>query len=231
MGCRRRERRPGPGRSSDRISAVDEDRPDTTLLVLLAPGLRLVVVGINPSRYSVAAGHYSRPANSFWWLLAASGLTDRVLDPTEDHELPGLGIGLTDLVKTPTSTARELPADAFVGVLAGAAGCRRAGGGAVQRQRRIAARAWTRAWFRPAQRPCGLGRSCRGAVRAVEFGVGPTLATSVTGGVPRGSPAGLPRMRFLQPVRSTSKDLEQAPSSLGCRCPRSFARVTSVFVG
>jgi double-stranded uracil-DNA glycosylase len=101
---------------------VDEDGPGRalkTLPDLLAPGLRLVVVGINPSLYSVAAGHYyARPSNDFWRLLAASGLTDRVLEPTEDRELLGLGIGLTDLVKTPTDTADELPAGVFAGALA-----------------------------------------------------------------------------------------------------------------
>jgi hypothetical protein len=42
-----------------------------TLPDLLAPGLRLVVVEINPSLYSVAVGHYhARPGNDFWKLLA-----------------------------------------------------------------------------------------------------------------------------------------------------------------
>jgi double-stranded uracil-DNA glycosylase len=99
---------------------VDAVRVTTTLPDLLEPGLRLVVVGINPSRYSAAAGHYyARPGNDFWRLLAASGLTDRVLDPAEDQRLPSLGIGLTDLVKIPTGRAGELPPAAFVGALDG----------------------------------------------------------------------------------------------------------------
>jgi TDG/mug DNA glycosylase family protein len=49
-------------------------QPPATLPDLLRPGLRLVVVGINPSLYSVAVGHYyARPGNDFWrlWPRAA----------------------------------------------------------------------------------------------------------------------------------------------------------------
>jgi double-stranded uracil-DNA glycosylase len=93
-------------------------QPPATLPDLLRPGLRLVVVGINPSLYSVAVGHYyARPGNDFWKLLAESGLTGRVFAPSEDRELPGLGIGLTDLVKTPSNNFDELPSAAFAGAL------------------------------------------------------------------------------------------------------------------
>jgi double-stranded uracil-DNA glycosylase len=112
-------RAPPPGAARATMPGVaDGVSGVTTLPDLLAPGLRLVVVGINPSRYSAAAGHYyARPGNDFWRLLATSGLTERVLDPAEDHDLPRLGIGLTDLVKTPTGRAEELPAAAFAGAL------------------------------------------------------------------------------------------------------------------
>jgi TDG/mug DNA glycosylase family protein len=93
-------------------------QPPATLPDLLRPGLRLVVVGINPSLYSVAVGHYyARPGNDFWKLLAESGLTGRVFAPSEDRELPGLGIGLTDLVKTPSNNFDELPSAVFAGAL------------------------------------------------------------------------------------------------------------------
>lgn len=92
--------------------------PPATLPDLLRPELRLVVVGINPSLYSVAVGHYyARPGNDFWKLLAESGVTDRVFAPSEDRELPGLGIGLTDLVKTPSNKFDELPSAVFAGAL------------------------------------------------------------------------------------------------------------------
>ena len=38
-----------------------------TLPDLLAPGIELLFVGINPSLYSARAGHYyARPGNMFW---------------------------------------------------------------------------------------------------------------------------------------------------------------------
>ena len=54
---------------------------------LLAPGLRAVMVGINPGRVSAAAGsHFANPRNDFWRLLAESGLTNAALRTT-----PGSG--------------------------------------------------------------------------------------------------------------------------------------------
>jgi TDG/mug DNA glycosylase family protein len=92
--------------------------PPATLPDLLAPGVRLVVVGINPGLYSVGQGHYyARPSNDFWKLLADVGLTERALAPSEDGELPRLGIGLTDLVKQPSNNFDELPSATFAGAL------------------------------------------------------------------------------------------------------------------
>lgn len=67
----------------------------------LAPGLRVVVVGTAAGECSAARGHYyAGPGNDFWAYLHQSGLTPRRLAPQEDASLPGLGIGLSDLVKT-----------------------------------------------------------------------------------------------------------------------------------
>lgn len=42
--------------------------------------------------------YYESPGNSFWESLHLSGLSPRRLRPDEDHLLPSLGLGLTDLV-------------------------------------------------------------------------------------------------------------------------------------
>ena len=42
--------------------------------------------------------YYEGAGNSFWQSLHLSGLSPRQLRPEEDHLLPGLGLGLTDLV-------------------------------------------------------------------------------------------------------------------------------------
>jgi TDG/mug DNA glycosylase family protein len=83
-----------------------------TIPDVLAPGLRVVFVGINPGLYSGAVGHhFARPGNRFWKALHASGFTERLLDPFEDAELPRYGLGITNLVARATATAAELTTD------------------------------------------------------------------------------------------------------------------------
>ena len=78
---------------------------------VLAPGLDLVFVGINPGLYSAAVGHhFARPGNRFWKALQLAGITDRLWSPSEDGNLPSLGIGITNLVARPTAAAAELSA-------------------------------------------------------------------------------------------------------------------------
>jgi TDG/mug DNA glycosylase family protein len=66
---------------------------------LLAPDLRVVIVGTIAARDRAAREHYyAGRGTAFWLLLHEAGLTPRRLDPSEDHCLPSYGIGLTDLV-------------------------------------------------------------------------------------------------------------------------------------
>jgi double-stranded uracil-DNA glycosylase len=79
---------------------------------LLAPGLRVLFCGINPSLYSAAVGHhFARPGNRFWPTLHAAGFTSRRLSPAEEKELLAAGYGITNLVARATATADELSAD------------------------------------------------------------------------------------------------------------------------
>ena len=85
-----------------------------TLPDLLGPGVRLLFVGFNPSLRAARLGrYYAGRNNRFWDLLAASGLTPRKLGYEEDHLLPGMGIGITDLVKRPTRAASDVTAAEF----------------------------------------------------------------------------------------------------------------------
>lgn len=80
-----------------------------TLPDLLAPGIDLLFVGINPSLYSARAGHYyARPGNLFWRCLHEAGLTPVRLQPEEDRRVLEWGIGITDCVKRPTLAAVEV---------------------------------------------------------------------------------------------------------------------------
>jgi double-stranded uracil-DNA glycosylase len=83
---------------------------------ILAPGLRCVFCGINPGRRSSAAGcHFANPRNDFWRLLADAGLTPRLLDPSEQWDLLGLGYGLTNAAYRTTKGSSDLRRADFAG--------------------------------------------------------------------------------------------------------------------
>jgi TDG/mug DNA glycosylase family protein len=76
---------------------------------LIARGLKVLFVGINPSLYSAAVGHhFARPGNRFWPALHAAGFTDRRLHPSEGRLLLGNGYGITNIADPATATADEL---------------------------------------------------------------------------------------------------------------------------
>lgn len=99
----------GPSKADLAAARNSQTVPD-----LVAPGLAVLFVGINPGLYSGAVGHhFARPGNRFWPALHRSGFTPRLLRPDEEAELLGLGIGLTKLVHRATATAAELTDDEF----------------------------------------------------------------------------------------------------------------------
>lgn len=83
-----------------------------TVKDVIAPGLKVLFCGINPGLYTAAIGHhFGRPGNRFWPALFAGGFTDRLLDPSEKHELLALGYGITNMVSRATLRADELTAE------------------------------------------------------------------------------------------------------------------------
>jgi TDG/mug DNA glycosylase family protein len=80
-----------------------------TVRDVIAPDLNVLFVGINPGLYSGAVGHhFARPGNRFWKTLHRAGFTDEVLSPFAERELPGRGVGITNLVTRATANADEL---------------------------------------------------------------------------------------------------------------------------
>lgn len=76
---------------------------------VIAPDLRILFVGINPSLYSAEVGHhFARAGNPFWRLLHAAGLTPELLRPEDDRRLLELGLGITNVCARPTRSAAEL---------------------------------------------------------------------------------------------------------------------------
>jgi TDG/mug DNA glycosylase family protein len=83
---------------------------------VLAPGLAIVFCGINPGVRSAAAGaHFANPRNDFWRLLHDSGLTPRLLEPHEQHNMLELGYGLINAAYRTTRGSGDLRRADFAG--------------------------------------------------------------------------------------------------------------------
>ncbi|HKX27596.1 MAG TPA: G/U mismatch-specific DNA glycosylase [Blastocatellia bacterium] len=92
------------------LAAAGRTVPD-----LIAPNLEVLFCGINPGLYTAAVGHhFARPGNRFWPTLHRAGFTDRLLAPSEEHELLGLGYGIASLVARATASAAELSNEEYV---------------------------------------------------------------------------------------------------------------------
>ena len=99
-----------------------------TLSDLLADELDIIFVGINPSLFSVAQGHYfARRSNRFWPCFSRSRLSQGArqalgverLEPAHDRALLTYGFGFTDLAKRASARATEVsPTEFAAGVAA-----------------------------------------------------------------------------------------------------------------
>jgi len=95
---------------------------EATLTDLLAHGLDVIFIGINPSLFSVAHGHYfARRSNRFWPCFSRSTLSEAArqalgverLEPAHDRALLDHGFGFTDLAKRASARASDLPPEEF----------------------------------------------------------------------------------------------------------------------
>jgi len=85
-----------------------------TIPDVIAPNLAVLFCGINPGLWSGATGqHFARPGNRFWPALHSAGFTARLYAPSEQHLLPPLGLGITNVVARATARADELTADEY----------------------------------------------------------------------------------------------------------------------
>jgi double-stranded uracil-DNA glycosylase len=80
----------------------------------LRKGMKLVIVGCNPTESSVRVGHYyAGRDNPFWPTLFDSGVVPEPFDYHDDKRVIEFGIGLTDLVKKPSKTSDVLTREDF----------------------------------------------------------------------------------------------------------------------
>ena len=82
------------------------DRPRYEHLRLtdaLEPGVKVILVGINPGVMSAVTGHhFAGPTNRFWGLLYESGIVPEPITHEDDVRLPEWGIGMTNLIARPS---------------------------------------------------------------------------------------------------------------------------------
>ncbi len=75
----------------------------------VAPGVRVLLVGINPGVRSAQTGHhFAGPSNRFWKLLFDSGLVPERIGYADDVRLPEWGLGITNLVARPSPGIDDL---------------------------------------------------------------------------------------------------------------------------
>jgi len=76
---------------------------------IVAPSLRVLFVGINPSLRSAAVGHhFAGPGNPFWRLMHAAGFVSEPINHEQDRRILDVHLGLTNLCPRPTRAADEL---------------------------------------------------------------------------------------------------------------------------
>jgi TDG/mug DNA glycosylase family protein len=124
-----RKRKPRrPPRPSQRLEPADSRRKAPELqpwahLRLqdrIAPGVRVLFVGINPGVRSAETGHhFAGYSNRFWKLLYDSGLVPEPISSRDDGRLPEWGYGMTNLISRPSRGIDDLaPGDYAAGAAA-----------------------------------------------------------------------------------------------------------------
>jgi TDG/mug DNA glycosylase family protein len=98
------------GRPSRIISAVLPPLRDR-----IAPGVRVLFVGINPGvRSSQTGHHFAGFSNRFWKLLYDSTLVPEPITYADDNRLPEWGYGITNIVPRPSPGIDALRPEEYV---------------------------------------------------------------------------------------------------------------------
>ena len=98
-----------------RNGSTKSDWADLRLTDRIRPGVRVLLVGINPGVRSAQTGHhFAGPSNRFWKLLYASGLVPEPITYEDDGRLPEWGLGITNLVARPSPGIDDLRPSEYV---------------------------------------------------------------------------------------------------------------------
>src|SRR5262249_47859949 len=90
---------------------------DLRLTDRIEPGVRILLIGINPGVRSAETGHhFAGPTNRFWGLLYEAGVVPEPISHEDDVRLPEWGLGITNLVARPSPGIDDLkPAEYLEG--------------------------------------------------------------------------------------------------------------------
>jgi double-stranded uracil-DNA glycosylase len=106
------------GGASPRRAAAPQPAADWSSLRLrdrIAPGLRVLFVGINPGVRSALTGHhFAGFSNRFWKLLVESQLVPEPITYEEDARLLEWRLGITNLVARPSPGINDLRPQEYV---------------------------------------------------------------------------------------------------------------------
>jgi TDG/mug DNA glycosylase family protein len=81
----------------------------------IAPGLKVLFVGINPGVRSALTGHhFAGFSNRFWKLLAESGVVPEPITYKNDARLVEWGYGVTNLIARPSPGIDDLKSSEYV---------------------------------------------------------------------------------------------------------------------
>lgn len=82
----------------------------------IAPGIRILFVGINPGMRSEAINHhFAGYSNRFWKLLYESRIVPERIHAEDDDRLPEWGLGITNLVARATPGIDSLRPEEYIG--------------------------------------------------------------------------------------------------------------------
>lgn len=81
----------------------------------IAPGLRVLFVGINPGvRSAITGHHFAGSSNRFWKLLWDARLVPEPITYLDDVRLPEWGCGITNLIARPSPGIDDLRPDEYI---------------------------------------------------------------------------------------------------------------------
>jgi TDG/mug DNA glycosylase family protein len=95
--------------TTERPASPAEDWRRLRLRDRIAPGVRVLFVGINPGvRSAVTGHHFAGYSNRFWRLLWEARLVPEPVSHLDDRRLPEWGLGITNLIARPSPGIDDL---------------------------------------------------------------------------------------------------------------------------